>query len=151
MKKTLVVLLVACAIMFGITHYGHSKGNTEEAQGLVKKAIAFYKAEGKEKAFSEISNPQGKFAKADLYVFVYDMKGVAMARPVQKGLIGKNIIDLKDPDGKFFVKERIDIVKTKGQGWQDYKFLNPSTNKTETKTAYVEGHDNYVFGCGVYK
>lgn len=151
MKKAFAVFLLGCFILFGVVPYGQSKESPEEAKNMVQKAIAFYKAEGKEKTFAEISNPQGKFKKGDLYVFVYDMDGVSVARPVQKGLIGKNIINLKDPAGKLFVKERIDIVKTKGKGWQDYKFLNPTTNKTEDKTAYVEGHDNFVFGCGIYK
>ena len=123
----------------------------EEAKSMVVKAIAFYKAQGKEKTFAEISDPNGRFKKGDLYVFVYDMKGAGIARPVSKGLIGINMIDFKDPDGKLYVKERIDLVRTKGNGWQDYKFLNPTTNQSENKTAYIEGYDNYVFGCGAYK
>jgi signal transduction histidine kinase len=118
---------------------------------MVEKAIAFYKAEGKEKAFSEISNPDGRFVKGDLYVFVYDMKGTALARPVQKGLIGTNIIAAKDGAGKLYVKDRIELVKAKGKGWQDYRYFNPTTKKMEDKTAWIEMCDGYVFGCGAYK
>jgi signal transduction histidine kinase len=60
-------------------------------------------------------------------------------------------MNIEDPDGKFYVKERIELAKTKGSGRQDYKFTNPSTKKIENKTAYIEKIDNLIFGCGVYK
>ncbi|HVN96487.1 MAG TPA: cache domain-containing protein [Syntrophorhabdaceae bacterium] len=151
MRRVVAGVAMVCMLVFGVVGFSVSKDSATDAEGLVKKAIAAYKGQGKEKAFAEIDDPNGRFKKGDLYVFVYDMAGTAVARPVTKGLIGKNIIESKDPDGKFYVKERIDLVKTKGKGWQDYKFLNPTTNKYEDKTAYVEGYDGYVFGCGIYK
>ena len=126
-------------------------GTKEQAEAMVKKAIAFYKANGKEKAFAEISNTKGKFVKGELYVFVYDMNGKCVAHGFNNKLIGVDLIEMRDPDNTFFVKERIKLVKEKGKGWQDYKYTNPTTKKMESKTAYVEKIDNYVFGCGVYK
>ena len=58
---------------------------------------------------------------------------------------------MRDPDGTYYVKERIEIVKAKGKGWQDYKFSNPVTKKIEHKTAYVEKAGDLIFGCGAYK
>ena len=49
------------------------------------------------------------------------------------------------------MKERIELVKAKGKGWQDYKYYNPTTKKMEDKRARAEIHDGYVFGCGAYK
>ena len=66
-------------------------------------------------------------------------------------MVGKDLIDLKDPDGTEFVKERITIAKTKGSGWQNYKWNNPVTNKIEAKTAYVEKLGDLIVGCGAYK
>jgi cytochrome c len=66
-------------------------------------------------------------------------------------MVGMDLSTAKDADGKSFVKERIDIAKTKGKGWQDYKFTNPSTKKIEQKTAYIERVDDLIFGCGSYK
>jgi signal transduction histidine kinase len=141
------------ALLFLVTSVwpAHAKDDPEAAKSMVEKAIAYYKAEGKEKAFSEINNPDGRFMKGDLYVFVYDLNGVAIARPVQKGLIGNNIIDAKDGAGKPYVKERLELVKAKGKGWQDYKYFNPTTKKMEDKKAWIETWDGYVFGCGAYK
>jgi signal transduction histidine kinase len=58
---------------------------------------------------------------------------------------------MKDPDGKAYVKERIDIANKDGKGWQDYKFTNPLTKKIEPKTTYLEKVDDMIICCGAYK
>jgi signal transduction histidine kinase len=126
-------------------------GTPAEAEAMVKKAVAEIKASGKDKAFAEINNKKGKFTDRDLYVFVYDMSGKCVAHGFNAKMIGKDLADMKDPDGKFYVKERIEIAKTKGSGWQDYKFTNPVSKKVENKTAFVEKIDNLIVGSGVYK
>jgi signal transduction histidine kinase len=126
-------------------------GTAAEAEALVKKAVQLIKAEGKEKAFAEISNPKGKFVDRDLYIFVYDMDGKCVAHGFNQKMIGKELIEIKDSDGKLYVKERVEIAKTKGKGWQDYKFTDPITKKIEPKSAYVERLENLIVGCGVYK
>lgn len=126
-------------------------GTKADAEALVKKAIAFVKENGKEKGFAEISNPKGKFVKEDVYVTVYDMNGKCLAHGSNAKLIGKDLIGMKDPDGVAYVKERIDIAKSKGKGWQDYKFNNPVTKKIEPKTAYLEKSEDVIFSAGAYK
>jgi signal transduction histidine kinase len=66
-------------------------------------------------------------------------------------MIGKDLLEMKDPDGKFYVKERVEIAKSKGSGWQDYKFTNPLSKKLEQKTAFVEKVEDIIIGCGAYK
>jgi hypothetical protein len=53
--------------------------------------------------------------------------------------------------GKYVIKERIEIAKTKGAGWQDYIFINPISNKVESKTACFEKYGDIIVGCGAYK
>lgn len=152
--KKLAMLGVVVAVLFGIMIEGNAaekRGTTKEAEQMVKKAIAFYKAKGQDAAFAEINNPKGQFTDRDLYVFVYDMSGKCVAHGQNLKMIGKELIDMKDADGKAFVKERIEIAKTKGSGWQDYKFTDPLTKKIDDKRAYVEKHGDLIFGCGVYK
>jgi hypothetical protein len=150
-KKILPMLILACVLFFGIVTICHAKGTPQEAKAMVEKAIAFYKSQGKEKAFVEIGDPNGQFMKDDIYVTVYDMNGVCLARPVEKAMIGKNMMGLQDAAGKLFIKERLEMVKTKGRGWQDYKFPHPVTKKWELKTAYFDTYDNLVFTSGAYK
>jgi cytochrome c len=149
--KKLFVLIFAVIFFAGSLGLVYAAGTKTEAESMVKKAIAFYKANGKDKAFAEVSNTGGQFVKEDLYVFVYDITGKCVAHGFNKSMIGMDLSALKDPNGKLFVKERIEIATTKGSGWQDYLFTNPVDKKIEPKTAYVEKVDNFIFGCGAYK
>ena len=142
----LVVLGLAGSSMAAGKH-----GTAAEAEAMVKKAVAMAKARGNDTAFAEINNPKGQFTDRDLYVFVYDMNGKCVAHGQNPKMIGKELIDMKDADGKAFVKERVEIAKTKGSGWQDYKFTDPLTKQIENKRAYVERHGDLIFGSGIYK
>ena len=64
--------------------------------------------------------------------------------------IGTNQIDDKDPDGKAFVKERVELAKEQPSFWQSYKFMNPVTKKVEPKQMYCERLDETVVCGGVY-
>jgi len=153
MKKLIAVMIGVSLLVLivGRTTFAAEFGTATEAEALVKKAIQLIKADGREKAFAEINNKKGKFVDRDLYVFVYDMSGKCVAHGFNQKMIGKELAEMKDPDGKFFVKERIEIAKTKGSGWQDYKFTDPITKQLEPKSAYVERVENLIVGCGVYK
>jgi cytochrome c len=152
MKRIFAVLFVGLLLVsfIGVV-IAAENGTKPEAEAMVKKAIAFVKENGREKALAEFSNPKGKFVDRDLYIFVYDMNGKVLAHGANQKMIGKDMLEMKDPDGTPYVKERIEIVKTKGKGWQDYKFTNPTTKKIEPKTAYIEKYEDMIIGCGVYK
>jgi cytochrome c len=152
MKRIITVICLA-VFMMAVNQVAVAAefGTKVEAEAMVKKAIAEIKASGKDKAFAEISNPKGKYIDRDLYVFVYDMTGKCVAHGFNQKMIGMDLVEMKDPDGKFYVKERIEIAKTTGKGWQDYKYTNPTSKKIEHKTAYIEKIDNLIVGCGVYK
>jgi signal transduction histidine kinase len=152
--KKLVLSGMILLVMFGfagIVSAAEKRGTATEAEALVKKAIAYMKANGKEAAFAEINNPKGRFTDRDLYIFVYDMNGKCVAHGLNLKMIGKDLIELKDADGKLFVKERIEIAKTNGKGWQDYKFTDPISKAIEHKRAYVEKYDDLILGSGIYK
>jgi cytochrome c len=151
--KRIITSVCLTLFMLAVTHVAIAAefGTTVEAESLVKKAVAEIKANGQEKAFAEFNNPKGKFIDRDLYITVYDMTGKCLAHGANPKMIGKDLIDLKDPDGKPFVKERIEIAKTKGGGWQDYKFTNPVTKKIEPKTMYFEKTGDIIVACGAYK
>ena len=153
MRKIIVTIIgVSFLVMIaGNIAFAAQFGTAAEAEAMVKKAVQLIKTEGKEKAFVEINNPKGKFVDRDLYIFVYDMSGKCVAHGFNPKMIGKDLFEMKDTDGKYFVKERIEIGKTKGKGWQDYKFTDPITKKIEPKTAYVERIDDLIVGCGIYK
>jgi cytochrome c len=145
----LICLIVA--VTFAGSATAQEMGNADEATALVKKGIAFYKAQGKEKAFAAFADPNGGFQSKDLYVFVQDMKGLMLAHGKNAGLNGKDLSGLKDSDGKLFVAEMIKVVGEKGSGWVDYKWVNATSKKIEPKSSYVEKVDDMFFGAGIYK
>jgi cytochrome c len=132
---------------------GAQEASPAETEALVKEAIAFAKANGKEAAIREITRPGGRFHKygGELYVFVYDMNGKVVAHGQGASKVGVNQLNAKDPDGVAYIKERIELAKAKGKGWHNYKYLNPKDGKKESKTSYIEVWDNLIFGAGIYK
>ena len=79
------------------------------------------------------------------------MNGKTLAHGTNPKLIDKNMTELKDADGKYFVKEFIEVANTKGKGWIDYKWTNPATKAIEPKSTYIEKVGDVLVGCGIYK
>jgi len=128
------------------------KGSAAEAVAMVQKAAAMIKSEGKEKAFAAIGDPANTtFHDRDLYIYVYDLNGVTLAHGNNPKMVGKPLIDLKDREGKAMIKEMVDLAKTKGKGWVDFKWPNPSTKAVEQKSGYIERVDDMLVGSGIYK
>ena len=151
LNRALRLLCLVVAIAFAGPATAQEVGSADEASALVKKGIAFYKAQGKDKAFAAFADPNGGFQTKDLYIFVQDMKGLMLAHGKNAGLNGKDLSGLKDSDGKLFVAEMMKVVSEKGSGWVDYKWVNATTKKIEPKSSYVEKVDDMFFGAGIYK
>jgi signal transduction histidine kinase len=149
--KNLFIFLIISLVLTGSAFCQGKSESPADAEAMVKKAVTFYKTNGKDKAFAEFNNTKGKFVSGDLYIFVYDLTGKCVSHGGNPKMIGKDLIGMKDADNKFFVKERIEIVNSKGKGWQNYKMTNPTTKQIENKTAYIEKLDGFVIGCGAYK
>ena len=145
-------IAAAAALLTGTTVATAAEfGTKDEAVALVKKAVVFVKEQGVDKAYAEISNKSGKFVDRDLYVVVYGLDGKVLAHGANAKLIGKEMLDAQDVDGKFFVKERVELARASGTFWQDYKFANPVSKKVEPKQMYCERVDETAVCAGVYK
>jgi cytochrome c len=152
MKKIFAAIVTGLfAMSINVAAFAAEQGSADDATAMVKKAVAFLKANGKEKALAEFNNQSGQFKDRDLYIFVQDMKGKMLAHGGNDKLIGKDLLELKDADGKFFVKNMIEIAGGKGKGWVDYKWTNPSTKAIDQKSSYIEKYEDMFVGCGIYK
>ena len=155
MNRILSILAaMLCLGLVGLpAHAQGKKGTAAEAQAMVHKAIAQIKKVGREKAFAEFDDPKGPFVDRDLYVVVYDLKGKVLAHGANEKMIGKDVIELRDSDGKYFVKERVEMMSKgpEAKGWQDYKFMNPVSRQIEPKQMYLERFEDLIIGCGIYK
>jgi len=145
LRATLLSFLVA-----GVAHAA-DQGSAAEAEAMVKKAAAYIKANGADKAYEEFTHGKS-FKDRDLYIIVYDLNGKNLAQGANPKLVGKDLINLKDPDGKPLIQMFVELAKTKGKGWiEGYKFLNPVSQKIEGKAMYLERVGDTLVGCGIYK
>lgn len=151
MKSLIGAWMAGLILMTQLTAFAADKPTPEAAIALVKKAVKLVKDVGKEKALVEFNDPKGAFVIGELYVFAIEKDGTTVANGSNAKLIGKNTMELRDADGKYFIKAFFDTVATKGSGWVDYHWVNPVSKNIESKTTYVEKADSLVIGCGIYK
>jgi cytochrome c len=147
---------VAIAVMTGIALAASAAPTSEhasakEAEAMVKKGVTYIKVHGKDQGYAEITSKQSQFRDRDLYLVVYGLDGMVWAHGANEKMVGKVLIDLKDIDGKEFVRERTELGKTKSSFWQEYKFTDPMTRKVEPKSMYCERLDETVVCGGIYK
>ena len=121
-----------------------------KAKEMVDRGVEYILKNGREKAFREFSNPKGPFIDGDLYLFGNDLSGVMLFHGQDQTLVGKNHMDLRDVNGKYFVREFIEVAKTKGSGWAEYFWPHPTTKKVRRKIAYVRRVEDMLVGCGAF-
>ncbi|MET0857438.1 MAG: cache domain-containing protein [Telluria sp.] len=123
----------------------------KDAISMVEKGAAFMKASGKEEMIKKINAKDPDYVQGALYLTMRDSKGVILANPVNAAMIGKDLVDVPDADGKLFRREILELAKSKGKGWVDYKFKNPSSGKVEDKTTYIYRVADVTLEAGIYK
>ena len=150
-KHAMIFSMMVGGAMASASSLAADNVTAKEAESMVKKGVAFIKANGKERGYAEITSKQSQFSDRDLYLVVYRLDGTPMAHGANEKMVGRNLIELKDIDGKEFVRERVELAKSKGTFWQDYKFPNPVTKKVEAKTMYCERVEDTAVCGGIYK
>jgi cytochrome c len=153
MKAILKGLITAACILGAVSVQAAERATPDQAIALVKKAVAYIGSAGREKAFAEISDKGSQFVNGELYIFVYDMKGTCLA--IGNGnaakMVGKDLSDMRDANGKYIIKSFVELLNTKPSGWVDYNWPNPVTKAVELKSSYVEKVGDVLVGAGIYK
>jgi len=126
-RKPLILSALAATLVFAGAAAAADGAGKDDAVAMVKKAVAFIKEQGPDKAYPEFTGKDAKFIDRDLYVVVYQL------------------------DGKLYVKERVELAAKQPSFWQDYKFVNPVSKKVEPKQMYCEKLDNTAVCAGIYK
>jgi cytochrome c len=149
MSIRVLAMLVALVVPCGFATAANP--SRDDAVKMVEKATAYALANGKDKFIAEVNVKDGLFHHGELYVFVTDLTYTMLAHPVNPKLIGQYIVDVPDVDGKLYRKEMVQVARTKGRGWVDYKYKNPVSGKVEPKTSYFLKSGDMIIICGIYK
>gem|GEM_PF-497991 len=122
--------------------------NRTQVINLVKNGYEYMKKNGKTSASLAFSDRRtNDFRYGDLYLTVYDMKGVCQANGANPDLVGVSQWDVQDEDGRYMVREMIE-KGSNGGGWVDFKL------KRAFLSSYVErinlGIDTLTIVSGLY-
>lgn len=153
MRSFAFLLLISISATMAFSAEQDTLSKEKKAVALVEKGLAYIKEVGKEKAIEEFNNGKGKFVDGEFYLFGYTLKGVCIVLGVNPKMIGQNLYEMVDADGKMIIQDFIKIATTDGKGWSHYKWSNPNTKKIQDKSSYVVyiKDADMILGCGFYK
>ena len=130
--------------------YYPERASTSEAKRLLARAMKAM-VESEQKSIDEFNDPEGSFVEGDLYVFVMDMSsGKFLAHGASPELVGRSHDEILSPDNKPILTELLTLAKKNGRGVYTYQWLNPQSNKVETKHTYYRVLDNKLVAVGYY-
>jgi signal transduction histidine kinase len=124
----------------------------KDAIAMSERGAAFIKAHGKDELIKRITAKDPEFVQGSMYIYMRDFpNGTNIAHPFNQAIIGKDLNEVPDVNGKYYRKDIMDVAKKDGKGWVDYMYKNPTDGKVEAKTGYVQRVGDVVLVTGIYK
>ena len=120
------------------------RASPSEAELTVTKAAKLVEKLGIRAALLRFVSPRGGFRTGELYVFVLDRRGII------QGDLGQDVAEVRDPKGRYFVKEMIRVATRRGAGWVAYEWYDPCTGLLAEKQTFVKRAGEYVVAAGIY-
>jgi len=148
---TTLIYLLMTSVIFAAEKTARPAMDTEDkrAQALLVKAVDYYKG-NKDHAIAAFSRA-GEFINGDLYVYVIGTNGQMLASGgSSSALIGRDVSNMRDAEGKPFFREIIDKAKSNGSGMVEYRWLNRVDGKVERKVTYYQKVDDRIIAVGFY-
>jgi cytochrome c len=150
--KLLIAAATMCLAFAASTAIASDEPTAQDAIAMVERGAALIKAKGKDELMKRITAKDPAFFQGSLYLHLRDAKtAVMLAHPVNPALVGKDLIDVPDTNGKKYRREEVELAATKGKGWVDYTYKNPATGKVEPKSTYLLRVDDVLVEAGIYK
>jgi len=129
-----------------------ANGSTkEEMVSFLDEAKEYVLKNGKDEGLEAFGDPAGEFVRSDLYVFAYDFDGTLLAHPYLPELVGRNNLDLVDPNGVPMIRNLMEVAK-RGGGFLYSVYPNPvQENMEELKLVRaLKVDDDLWIGSGIY-
>lgn len=127
------------------------RSDAKQATALLERAVDYLQKNGPEKSFGVFNDRKGAFVNNEYYVFTVGLDGVMYASGgASSGLVGLNVLDLRDAAGKPFIRDMLELAKTKDSGIIEYRWLNHVDNRIENKTSQFRKVGDYIVCVGYY-
>ena len=125
-------------------------GTPLEAKALAEKAADHMAEVGPDRAFADFMSPSGGFVPFDLYVFVFDRRGVLWANGRFPGLVGGTIAGGLGGGGGDGMTGAMRRADKDGSSWVEYLWYNPCTGKRMPKSSHIIKAGPFFVGVGAY-
>lgn len=152
-----VLLCAIPSILAGdkLSRYAYS--DTRALVSLVEEAARLVERDG-EQAFKQFAVNGSKWLNGDIYFFAYLVDGTCVFHPITPELVGRNVLGLRDLNGKPIIQNIVDVGKKPGNdasGWVFYLWENQIQLTPMWKSTYVRkiigpNGKTYVIGSGLY-
>ena len=160
--SALFVVALAC-VCLSVSAFAEEKApayvyeDTRQLVTLVEEAATLIEQKG-DGAFKQFGVKGSKWWIDQYYIFVYAVDGTCLFHPIEPELIGKNLMTLRDMDGKPVVQMLTDIgrkAEKNASGWVFYLWPDKTQLTPLWKSAYIRkvigpGNKIYLVGSGVY-
>ena len=155
--KQLTALVRTAALSLALTAFAahaitSNPATPEDAKALAEQAAVHIKKVGFDQAMKDFTTDQSTWGLTTrdklVYLYVYDYKGKVLAHAANPAVVGKDLLGIKDPDGKTPVADSVKKAQ-EGGGFVEFKWSSPATKKIARGTAYilpVPGKDAYIGG-----
>ncbi|MCG5239301.1 cache domain-containing protein [Azospirillum doebereinerae] len=148
-----LLLLLVIALTAGAP--ARTRGTDAEAGAMLDRAERYLNRNGVGAAPGVFADHEGGFIDRDLYPMLLDRDGVMVAHGWTPSLNGSNLTDLRDADGKPFMREALDGVERQGRADVTYRWLDPLSGQIARKTMHarrlVLNGKPYTLAVGVYR
>ncbi|HEX8989506.1 MAG TPA: methyl-accepting chemotaxis protein [Rhodocyclaceae bacterium] len=167
-KLIAIIVLVMCALvaLFGVVLHSERSVMLEDRQEKLRNVVeaaqgvvSYYESLARSGAMSKEEAQKSALAilrtirynKVE-YLWVNDMSARMIMHAAKPELDGKDVSDLKDPNGKYLFREFADTAAKKGAGFVDYYWPKPGETDPVAKLSYVAAFEpwGWVIGTGVY-
>jgi TRAP-type uncharacterized transport system substrate-binding protein len=146
--SALLALLATTASVRAASEFG----TREEAVAMVHRVQDMFKKLGPEGTLEAIRHKAPGTIDRDLYAYVVDLNGVVQANGAIPTMTpGTNLYNFRDQNGKYMMREQLDVCKGPQHGWVDFRFLSPLTKTIDDKSTYIERMGDYCVGVGIYR
>ncbi len=159
--SALLLILATSAQLLGL-HDRLWADREELLRSQVQSAVAIVETYVQRAANDEMSLEDAQATAADViksirygnneYLFIQDLDGIMIMHPFAAALVGKDQMAMTDADGKLLTVEYLNLAKSEGQGFVEYRWNKPNAEEPSPKLSYLAtvAPWKWMISTGVY-